>query len=157
VIFNCARTVSALCILVSAFATACSRAPVQHDEQRSISTLTLATLLRAGVPMTLLDARTGTHDDGRRIPRAVQVAPDASAEDIARKVPSKDALVITYCKDPECPNFAKLAAHLRALGYQNVLEDPEGIEGWAAAGQEIAFDVGKTGGSAGAMAPRGAP
>ncbi len=109
------------------------RPEVKHEERLSITTEILEIMIRANTPMTILDARTGSHDDGRRIPGAVQMAPNAAADAIARVIGSKDRLVVAYCKDPQCPNYAILASHLRELGYRNVLENPEGIEGWAKA------------------------
>jgi len=114
-----------------------SREPAPYNPSYTITTATLAALIRAGVPMVIFDARTGTHNDGRRIPGAVAMPPDASAEQVARLVNSKQTLIITYCKDPECPSASALAANLRKLGYANVLENPGGIDGWAAAGQRI--------------------
>ena len=85
--------------------------------------------------MTILDARTGKFDDGRRIAGA-QVLQDVSTpEEIAAIVPEKDALIVTYCVNLQCPASAALAARLRELGYRNVLEYPAGIEGWSAAGK----------------------
>jgi len=105
--------------------------------QAEISTEALATLLASGAKVTVLDARTGKFDDGRRIPGAKSLAPDATAEQAAALIPAKDAAVVTYCSGVKCPASAALAKQLRSLGYVGVLEYPQGIAGWADAGKEV--------------------
>ncbi len=136
----CIRLRLAALLMLVVGPASCSRHEVNGQPHLQVGSAVLATLIRAGVPMTLFDVRTGTHDDGRRIPGATSLPPDAPADEIAKRVGSKDRLVVTYCKDPACPNFAALAAHLRQLGYTNVLENPAGIEGWTASGFETTRD-----------------
>ncbi len=121
---------SMLMLMLSALTVRLFAGNVKHEDKLSITAETLAVLIRANIAMTIFDARTGSHDDGRRIPGAIQMAPDASAGAIARHVTDKDRLIVVYCKDPLCPNFAVLSANLRRLGYRNVLEFPDGIVGW---------------------------
>ena len=111
--------------------------------EAKISTVTLATLLRAGAPMVVLDARTGRFDDGRRIPGARSLSALSSAGEVAAVIPAKGTLVVTYCASLKCPASRHLAEHLRKLGYTNILEYPEGIAGWAAAGMPVK-QAGKT-------------
>ena len=54
-------------------ATTAVKAPVMKEAV--VNTEALAALLRAKVPVTLLDARTGKYDDGRRIPGAKTLSP----------------------------------------------------------------------------------
>ncbi len=113
-------------------------APMMAQKDKpDINTAVLSTLMHSGVPVAILDARTGKYDDGRRIPGARALSPEAGAEEAARLIPSKDALVVTYCANLHCPASARLAAHLRKLGYVNVLEYPYGIDGWAAADMKV--------------------
>jgi rhodanese-related sulfurtransferase len=86
--------------------------------------------------MVIIDARSGKYDDGRRIPGAGNLAANASPEEVARLVKSKDQLVVTYCSNPKCPASGMLADNLRKQGYKNVIEYPFGIQGWAAAGNK---------------------
>lgn len=102
-----------------------------------IQTQALKTLLASGVPVVVLDARTGKFDDGRRIPGAKQLSPEATAEQAGALIPSKEALVVTYCSGVKCPASAALGARLKSLGFVNVLEYREGIAGWAEAGNEV--------------------
>ena len=93
-------------------------------------------LLRAGVPMVVLDARSGQFDDGRRIPTAKSLNAESSAEAVGKAIPSKDALVVTYCVSVQCPASNKLAKRLLELGYTNIIEFPDGMAGWDAAGHK---------------------
>ena len=102
-----------------------------------INTEALAAMLRQKVPMTVLDARSGKWDDGRRVPGAKALSPSAKDEEIAALLPDRAALIVAYCTSPKCPASAQLAKRLRGLGYTNVLEYHEGIEDWAAAGERV--------------------
>jgi len=119
------------------------KASLATGKEAKISTVTLATLLRAGAPMVLLDARTGRFDDGRRIPGARSLSALSSAAEVAAVIPAKGTLVVTYCASLKCPASRHLAEHLRKLGYTNILEYPEGIAGWVAAGMPVK-QAGKT-------------
>lgn len=95
-------------------------------------------LLRSGVPLVLLDARSGKWDDGRRIPGAKSLNEGSSEKEIARAIRGKDTLVVTYCANVKCQASPKLAKKLHELGYENILEYPQGIDGWEAAGHKVA-------------------
>lgn len=110
------------------------KSAAKHPE---IGTEHLQTLLRSGVSVVVLDARTGKYDDGNRIPGAKSLSPKADAEAVAKAIPSKDSLVVTYCAGTKCPASGMLAQHLSELGYKNIFEYPLGIEGWTKAGQEV--------------------
>ena len=84
-----------------------------------------------------LDARTGAFDDGRRVPGARMLAPTAKDAEVTALLPDKKALVVTYCTGLKCPASHMLGEKLRAMGYVNVLEYHEGIDGWAAAGNAV--------------------
>ena len=102
-----------------------------------VNTKALAALINAKAVAVVLDARTGKFDDGRRIPGAKSLTAAATAEDAAKLIPAKDSLVVTYCANLKCPASGKLAAHLKGLGYTNVVEYPAGIDGWVEAGQKV--------------------
>ena len=123
---------SAACKLACAKAKAKPTAEPPH-----IDTGALATLLRSGVPLVVLDARTGKWDDGRRIPGAKTLSHKATAKEAAGFIKARNTLVITYCSNTKCPASKLLAKRLRRLGYLNVVEYPKGIAGWAAAGQTV--------------------
>ena len=102
-----------------------------------INTPALKALVDSGVSLTLVDARTGKYDDGRRIPNALNLGPDAKDEEIAGMLKAKDALIVSYCANLKCPASRELAKKLTAMGYTHVLEYPQGIEGWSKAGNPV--------------------
>lgn len=107
------------------------------EKEGVINTEGLGAMMRAKTPMTVLDARSGKYDDGNRLPGAKALAPDATEAQIASMLPDKQALVVTYCANLRCPASQMLGERLRKLGYVNVLEYREGIEGWVAAGNGV--------------------
>lgn len=108
---------------------------VQNVEE--LSTDQLKALLASESAPVVLDARTGKFDDGRRIPGAKSLNAGSSAEEVQAVVADKHTPVVTYCSNLKCPASAQLAAHLRKLGYTNVKEYPQGIEGWVEAGHPV--------------------
>lgn len=112
----------------------CTKISTQPAE---ISTAALKTLLDSKVPIALFDARTGKYDDGKRIPGAGSLSPEANAEQVDKVIKDKNMLVVTYCANLKCPASSHLAAHLKELGYKNVLEYKPGIAGWIEAGYQV--------------------
>ncbi len=106
-------------------------------EPAKVNTSGLKTLIDSGVPLTVLDARSGQYDDGKRIPGALSLNADSKPEEIAKVLPNKEALIITYCSNLKCPASDMLYKHLKSLGYSNLLEYPEGIQGWVEAGNPV--------------------
>jgi len=102
-----------------------------------INTAGLAALVATKVPMIILDARSGKYDDGKRVPGAKSLNADSSDDEIKTLLPDKSALIVTYCANLECPASHMLADKLIKMGYTNLIEYPEGIEGWQKAGHEI--------------------
>ena len=102
-----------------------------------INTSALKTLIDSGVKVTLVDARTGKFDDGRRISNALNLGPEAKDDEIQGSLKSKDALIVSYCANLKCPASRQLAARLTTMGYKHVLEYPQGIEGWTAEGNPV--------------------
>lgn len=118
----------------------------QLQENAIVSTGALKAMLDARTPVVILDARTGKYDDGRRLPGAKALAPEAGEQEMAAAIPSKDALIVTYCTNPACPASGELAKNLKQQGYRNVIKFPEGIQGWMMAGFEVVTTEGaKTG------------
>jgi len=102
-----------------------------------INTEGLAILIRSKVPLKVFDARIGKYDDGRRVPGAQTLSPSAESDVVSKVLPDKNALVVTYCAGLTCPASKMLADHLKKLGYTNVIEYPQGIAGWAEAGNMV--------------------
>ncbi|MFZ2959712.1 MAG: rhodanese-like domain-containing protein [Candidatus Ozemobacteraceae bacterium] len=108
-----------------------------HENLPLLSTSELADMIASKTTMILIDARSGKFDDGKRIPGAVSLTDQATAEEAAKVINAKDALVVTYCSNLKCPASLKLAMHLKKLGFSNIKKYPEGIEGWVKAGHEV--------------------
>lgn len=111
--------------------------PAAGAAEKSVTTADLAQLLKANKDVVVLDARAGKWDDGRRIGGAKALNADSTPEQVAAAVPDKDSTVVTYCSGLSCGASGKLAKHLRGLGYKNVIEYPEGLEGWTKAGNPV--------------------
>jgi len=107
------------------------------EEPAKVNTSGLKTLIDSGVPLTILDARSGQYDDGKRIPGALSLNAESKPEEIAKVLPNKEGLIITYCANLKCPASDMLYKHLKSLGYSNLLEYPEGIQGWIEAGNPV--------------------
>ena len=97
----------------------------------------LKTLMDTKTPIVLIDARSGKYDDGQRIPGAKQLSPEAADADIAKVLPSKDALIVAYCTSLKCPASKMLAEKLVKMGYKNIIKYPGGIEEWIKLGNPV--------------------
>ncbi len=97
-----------------------------------VSTGALVAMMKAKVPMTIVDAR---KDAAGALPGAKSVCEKSAGCEatLAKVVGPKDRLVVTYCAGPKCSASTKMAARLRAAGYTNVVEYSEGIQGWKSA------------------------
>lgn len=99
-----------------------------------IDTKGLNAIIDSGVPVVILDTRPLKYDDGRRLPGAKYLVNNATADQIANIISSKNSLIITYCTSVRCPMSKIAAEKLVQLGYPNVIKYPPGIEGWLAEG-----------------------
>lgn len=103
---------------------------------KEIHTDELKALIQSGKPLLILDAR-DKHDDGTRLPTAKSLPYTSTNEKILEVAPDKKAEIVIYCAGNKCPAGKFLADHLTEMGYENVWEYPEGIEGWIEAGEPI--------------------
>lgn len=85
----------------------------------------------------IFDARFKQYDDGSRIPGAKALSYSASPAEVAKAIPDKSQKVVVYCSNVKCPASRKLGKLLKSYGYTNVIEYPEGIQGWADTGYPI--------------------
>lgn len=73
------------------------------------------------------------------LPGAENVPLSESFEERVRDaVPDKNAEVVLYCANTECPASEKAARRMEALGYEHVLDYEEGKAGWKDAGLPMA-------------------
>lgn len=93
--------------------------------------------LKAGIDagtVTVVDALGGDYYAKQHLPGAVALAPGQVDVMASSVLPDRDAVIVTYCTGPSCPNSGQVADRLTALGYANVRKYREGIEDWAGAG-----------------------
>jgi rhodanese-related sulfurtransferase len=117
-----------------------------------ITTGALVALIQAGAPITIVDAR---NHPGEMIKGAKTLSDGcmSCSKTLAKMVGSKDRLVVTYCAGPKCPASKKMAAKLRAAGYTNVIEYPEGYAGWKHAKASCGKSCGSSCGESSAVCP----
>ena len=106
-------------------------------KEATINTTALAAMVAAKAQVIILDARSGKFDDGKRIPGAKSLNAGSTDEEIKAMLPDKSALIVTYCANLKCPASHELAERLMKAGYMNLIEYPEGIEGWEKAGHKV--------------------
>ncbi len=84
--------------------------------------------------VTVIDV-TGTESyDAGHIPGAIDFF--AYQKDLAGKLPAdKNALIVAYCYNPQCPAYAMATTAAEELGYTNVKHFAPGIDGWRKAGE----------------------
>ena len=97
--------------------------------------------------VTVLDALAGTYWEKQHLPGAIPLHADHVEQVHRELLPDRDALIVTYCSNPECQNSQAVATKLERLGYTNVRKYREGIEDWAAAG--LPLESGQLSASAG--------
>jgi rhodanese-related sulfurtransferase len=102
--------------------------------KETISTEELKSMLESNARITLVDARSGKWDDGKRIAQAKNVTHEMADDQIKQTLGDKDQYIVTYCGSEKCPLSHKMANRLKSLGYQNVLVFPQGLEGWTSSG-----------------------
>ena len=115
----------------------------QPHHYREIHTEALSKLVRAANPLVIIvDARGIKYDDGKRIPGAKTIPSDATIQHITANLSDKEAMIIVYCSNFQCPASGLLADRLTRMGYKNVWKYPGGIEEWEASGHKV--EKGKT-------------
>lgn len=85
----------------------------------------------------IIDTRFGRWDNGARIPGAESLNGKFTKRDITKKYPDKNAVMVVYCNNSECPLSGSFAKKLKQYGYKNIKHYKEGIEGWEKAGKPV--------------------
>jgi len=99
-----------------------------------VDTKGLAMMISSGIPLVILDARSGKWDDGKRIGHAKALSSEATEEQAANVIPTKQSLIVVYCGNLQCPSSGYLAKRLSELGYTNIMKYNEGIQEWINSG-----------------------
>ncbi len=86
----------------------------------------------AGEPVVIIDARDDVQYSREHIPDAINVPYiDIRA---GANLPPRDARIVLYCSDKDCPISRYAYQGLRVLGYTDLYDMREGIQGWKEAG-----------------------
>lgn len=95
----------------------------------------LAALIKDNA-LTLVDANSEKVYESGHIPRAISFF--KLADDFAAHLPKdKNALVVSYCANPQCLSWLMAAEKASELGYTNVKHFAGGLQGWKKAGGKL--------------------
>ena len=94
---------------------------VQNNEEiRYVSMNEIISIMEENENYIILDVRTIEEYDEGHIPNAICIPNETIDEDVINKLPSKDQLILIYCRSG---NRSKQAANkLKKLGYTNLIE-----------------------------------
>ncbi len=106
---------------------------VASDTFPTISTAQLKKAISAK-KVTLIDVNGTDSFKKAHIPGAIDY--EALAGNLAAKLPTdKNALIVAYCGNEQCPAYRQGALAAQKLGYKNVKHYAKGIQGWVKAGE----------------------
>lgn len=114
--------------------------PHDHHYFKDVSTEKLKKWYDLEVEMTVIDTRSSQYFNGILMPDAIWVPFDASWYDVKQALPSKDALIVVYCLDSNCPMSTWMAERLVDHGYRRVYKYSEGLKVWIKHGYWTAED-----------------
>jgi len=106
-----------------------------------------------GAPFVLVDARDSVQYAEEHLPEAINI----SYVDIrpGAELPPRDARVVVYCSDVDCPISQYAYAALEGMGYREIYDMREGLQGWKAAGYPTVVGGGSTDEAVADTAPPG--
>lgn len=110
-------------------------AEAEAHAYKEISAEELKALIESDKSVVVIDSRGEGYFDGEVIEGAkVLSAQDANEESLAKIIPSKDAKVVFYCTNLECPASKISVIKAEKAGYSNLYKYAGGIEDWKAKG-----------------------
>jgi rhodanese-related sulfurtransferase len=83
-----------------------------------------------GKKIVVVDARGKKYFDGNLLPNSKSILPEATDAEIQATLPEKDAVIVVYCSNLQCPAGGMLADRLVKMGYTHVYKLPTGIADW---------------------------
>jgi rhodanese-related sulfurtransferase len=107
-------------------------APEVEDGYLIVSVEEVRAWREAGEPVVVIDARDQVQFSREHIPDAVNV-PYIDIRSGAN-LPGPETRIVLYCSDEDCPISRYAYDALRALGYRDLYDMREGIQGWKEAG-----------------------
>ena len=90
--------------------------------------------IESGEDFVLVDALPPASYARSHLPGAINVVPEAVAEQAPRRIPDHDTEVVVYCASATCDSSLVVALRLVELGYRNVRHYVEGKRDWVEAG-----------------------
>lgn len=97
---------------------------------KNIDAKELKSWIDSGKKIELIDARPKKFESDNVIVGARFLAYDSDEKAIAKSLPNKDAIIVTYCASEKCPASKYLSEQLVKLGYTHVYKYPGGIADW---------------------------
>lgn len=85
-----------------------------------------------GTPLVVIDARDSVQFTQEHLPAAINI-PYIDIRPGAQ-LPPRDARIVVYCSDAQCPISQYAYQSLERLGYIEVYDMRDGLQGWKAAG-----------------------
>ncbi|MBF0407624.1 MAG: hypothetical protein HQM10_09740 [Candidatus Riflebacteria bacterium] len=102
-----------------------------------INTSTLEALVDSKVPIVLLAASL-EKTAARIIPGSCRIQNnDVSEAEIEKLLPDKNRMILVYDCDLELKNRYEIIKKLKKMGYSNLIDYQEGLDGWLKKGREV--------------------
>lgn len=111
----------------------------QHTTSKTpqLTRVELQARLQANPQLVLLEALPLRYFEQSHLPGAIPFDHTAVAAEASRKLPNRDAEIVTYCASASCQNSHQAAQALRALGYGRVAVYAGGKQDWVDAGGPV--------------------
>jgi rhodanese-related sulfurtransferase len=91
--------------------------------------------------VTVVEALGPQYFEQGHLPTAINI-PHTDVDELAPSLlPDKDAAIVVYCSNTQCPNSAIAQGQLLRSGYTNVRKYAEGKQDWEAAGLPLVSEV----------------
>lgn len=107
---------------------------------QTLTTEQLERVMRDNESFTLINVLDQDAFSEQHIPGSVNIPLDQSdfVEQVENEAGSKDAKIVVYCANTDCPASEKAAGKLEEAGYKNVYDYEEGMAGWQEADNLVA-------------------
>jgi len=89
-----------------------------------------------GDDFVLVEALSHEHYASSHLPGAINL-PYEFVDEAERVLPDKDAEIVVYCMNRECPSSREEARELEEMGYTRVLHYAAGKQAWIRAGLPV--------------------
>ncbi|MDD3001030.1 MAG: hypothetical protein PHF29_04685 [Candidatus Riflebacteria bacterium] len=115
-------------------------ASVTFDVVRSTITAdTLVALIKSDAALKIIEFRSSSQKLDIKIPGAEVIYDNIASDELKTRLPDKSSMIIVY-PGIEGVNIASLTEKIRQLGYESIIEYPDGINGWLTYGYETTGD-----------------